>query len=60
MLGLGQLLHTQAIMPGKGREVLMDTASKSKVEVGRNLKVKSHLKYFNHQNHLIIVRLESN
>ena len=38
MLGLGQLLHTQAIIPGEGREVLRYTASRSKDEASRNLR----------------------
>ena len=37
MFGLGQLLHTQAIIPGEGREVLRDTTSRVREEASRNL-----------------------
>ena len=42
MFGLGQLLQIQASMPGKGREVLMVTARRSKAEVGTNLKLRMY------------------
>jgi len=43
MLGLGQLLQTQAIIPGKGRQLQREAASRRKEQVDTNFMIDNGL-----------------